>query len=113
MWVAIFCALSVAISLLSLAVAFSAAKNVNHALASPHLRVDYSALQLQSLKDSLAEQAEALEQLANRVKMQRVRTATSHVRDAAGSRGEPDPHADPEGWRAWKNAQLRNPQRSN
>lgn len=60
---------------------------------------------LESLAASQAELAETMEQLANRVKMQRVRNAANH---ATGVRsGEPDARTDPEGWRAWKNAQLR------
>lgn len=110
MWPVILSALSVCIAVGSLAVAFLAARNVDRALSSPHLRSDYSKLQLQSLKDSLSEQAEALELLANRVKMQRVRTAATHVRGSPREPdGEPDAVTDPEGWRAWKNKQLRNP----
>jgi hypothetical protein len=61
---------------------------------------------LESLAASQAELAETMETLANRVKMQRVRTAAMHA-TKLGSGGEPDARTDPEGWRAWKNAQLR------
>lgn len=108
MWSAFFCVLSVLTSLLSLGVASSAVRRANHALESRPASKDWFASQLQSVRQSLEEQSNALEVLSNRIKMTRVRNAADHVRPKKeGSSGEPDPHAEPELWRAWKNQQLR------
>jgi len=61
--------------------------------------------QLQSLASSLTDTQETLTELANRVKMMRVRNAVRHTDDSKN--GEPDARLDPERWRIWKNAQLR------
>lgn len=63
-------------------------------------RSDTESLQLQ-----LRELSETVEQLANRVKMQRVRNAINHVPDKP-STDLPDPHKDPDGWRRAMNAKL-------
>jgi len=60
---------------------------------------------LLSIDNSLQEHMETLSSLANRVKMMKVRNAITHTDRDKG--GEPDAKSDPEGWRAWKNAQLR------
>jgi len=61
--------------------------------------------QLQSLASSLTDTQETLAELAQRVKMMKVRNAVRHTdRD---NDGEPDAKSDPERWRTWKNAQLR------
>lgn len=57
-----------------------------------------------SATNSIDELREIVAGVVNSQKMQRVRRATTH---ALGSSGEPDPKADPEAWRAWKNSQLR------
>lgn len=66
---------------------------------------------LVSLETSLAEQADALQAVANRVKMQKVRNAANHVHDR-DDKQTPDPYRDPDGWRKAMNKSLamRNPQ---
>jgi len=59
----------------------------------------------QLLEQRLTEAEQTLVLLANRLKMTKVRNAITHVDRDKG--GEPDAKSDPEGWRAWKNAQLR------
>jgi hypothetical protein len=59
-----------------------------------------------SLEARLTELEEALQVVANRVKMSRVRTTALHATEK-GSRGEPDFRSDPEAWRAWQNRQLK------
>jgi hypothetical protein len=65
---------------------------------------------VQSLQTSLEETQSALEHLANRVKMQRVRNATDHAtgngKAKLGADGLPDPYTDPDGWRKAMNAKL-------
>lgn len=48
---------------------------------SPHAALRSFASKIASIEEFQAEQAETLKQLANRVKMQRVRTAINHVSD--------------------------------
>ena len=60
---------------------------------------------LLSLDKSVQDTQEVLAELAQRVKMMKVRSAVNHVR--RGDQGEPDARLDPEAWRNWKNAQLR------
>lgn len=105
MWTAIFCALSAAIALLSLAVSVFAARRAARVAALPQERLRSVESRLGSIEGSIPEMQQTMEVLANRVKMQRVRTAANHVQ--AGSNGEPDVRSDPEAWRAWKNSQLR------
>jgi hypothetical protein len=50
------------------------------------------------------ELTELVDSVVQSQKMARVRKGTKH---ATGSHGEPDPLTDPEGWRNWKNAQIR------
>lgn len=108
MWQLIFSVLSVSISILSLAVALFAARRAIRAQALQRRAPHYSESQLQSLRDSLKDQAAALETLSNRVKMSRVRNNAEHVRGSPREPdGEPDPTVDPEGWRRWQNKQLR------
>jgi cell division protein FtsX len=45
--------------------------------------------QIESLRNSLNEQADALQTIANRVKMQRVRTAALHVGDQSTTSSDP------------------------
>jgi hypothetical protein len=61
--------------------------------------------QAKSAVNSVDELREITETVAQQQKMSRVRKASVHA--LRGSLGEPDPKADPEGWRAWKNSQLR------
>jgi hypothetical protein len=58
---------------------------------------------LKSLETSLEETQDALAEVANRVKMMRVRSATNHVRP---SNATPDPHTDPDAWRKMMNSRL-------
>lgn len=104
MWSVIFSVSSVVIALLSLAVAFFAARIASHARELPQARLRSVESRTESLVASLNDLQSTMEVLANRVKMQRVRNFAMH---AVKSDGEPDAATDPEGWRAWKNAQLR------
>lgn len=58
---------------------------------------------IQSIEDSLADTQDTLKMVANRVKMQRVRTVAAHAEDAGKL---PDPYKDPDGWRAAMNSRL-------
>jgi len=97
-----FSVLSAAVAFLSAAVALSAARSAIRERASLRRQVDSCESQLRSLRTSLEEQSSTLETLANRVKMQRVRTAALHVKDDR----EPDPYQNPDEWRKSMNRQL-------
>ena len=110
MWTITFCALSVVLSILSLAWARSAVLTARHALASPPQKLASLTSQVESLTTSRDEMLSLLADLANRLKMQRVRAATSHTdRGPTPTRGggdEPDPYKDPEAWRKMMNRRM-------
>ena len=96
MWTTIFCALSVVLSIVSMAWARSAALTARHALASPPQKLHLLTSQVESLTTSRDEMLSLLADLANRLKMQRVRTVATH---GTAPNSEPDPYKDPEAWR--------------
>lgn len=104
MWIAIFSALSVVIALASLAVALFAVRRASRVAELPLARQHSVESRLGSIECSLSELEAAISTVANSVKMARVRGAALH---AVGSGGEPDARSDPEGWRNWKNRQMR------
>ena len=117
MWSVIFCALSAVVSGLAVLSCASSARNAQ--VASESLREELvlsrslsasSSVSLKNLKSTHEELALVVEDLANRIKMQRVRTISSHAersaRDGGRQPGEPDGRTDPEGWRRWRNEQL-------
>lgn len=60
-----------------------------------------------SFESKLEELTVTVGEVAQRVKMQRVRAAANHATGERGRPdGEPDPHTDPDGWRAWMNDRL-------
>lgn len=63
-------------------------------------------LRLGSVERSLAELTATMQELANRVKMQRVRAAVNHVPDRPVDESLPDPYRDPDGWRKAMNERL-------
>jgi hypothetical protein len=103
MWLGFFSALSVSICILCVAVAIYSAQRAIHASESLAPRVRSVESRLESLRGSLDDVTTTLTDLANRVKMQRVRTAVNH---GNGKSEGPDPYKDPEGWRKMMNAQI-------
>lgn len=89
----------------SLAAIYLAVRSAGHVWELQRALADFKPLAAQSLETRLSELESTLSVVANRVKMTKVRNAATHLeRDKTG---EPDAKSDPEGWRAWKNAQLR------
>lgn len=99
----IFIAACAVLSVLSALVSLQAARNARADLESLDRRLHLLESSTRSLQDSATSQAETLEQLANRVKMQRVRNAVNH---AARDNDEPDPYRDPNAWRQAMNKRL-------
>lgn len=73
------------------AIAVWVALVVQHHKTDPKLRRDleFQAQKLHTLTDSLTELEETVRQLANRVKMQRVRNAINHIDHAKGDEEAP------------------------
>jgi hypothetical protein len=103
-WIAFFCVSSAILCGLCLTGAIFVALAARHERESLLRKLRSCESQIKSTLDSVDELREIVQEIANSQKMQRVRRATKH---AAGSMGEPDPKADPEGWRAWMNSKLR------
>lgn len=103
---AIFNALSVLSFILSAAAIYFAARAATVVQELRDLAARFPASALQSLRDSQADQAQALADIANRVKMIKVRNAANHVRDDRPKDAMPDPHRDPEGWRKAMNERI-------
>lgn len=105
MWIVIFSVL-IALSLLaSLVATFLAVRSAARVLELQLAFASFRPLDAKLLEQRLSESEQTLSLLANRLKMTRVRNAVTHTdRD---KNGEPDAVSDPEGWRRWKNAQLR------
>ena len=117
MWSVIFCALSAVVSGLAVLSCASSARSAQAASESLQEELALSRSlgaslsgSLKNLKTAHAELELLVEELANRIKMQRVRTISSHAdrsaRDGGRQPGEPDGRTDPEGWRRWRNEQL-------
>lgn len=110
MWSVISSVLSVLACFLSIAAVFYSARSVTVSRELLDQSSRLPASRISSLETSLADTQDALQAVANRVKMQRVRNIADHAtgpRTKVGSSGEPDAATDPEGWRNWMNAQLR------
>lgn len=110
MWPSVLCIAFSAIALLvSLIACFYAVKDAT-ALASLQERMKISPVsRLESCESSIESLAVEMGNLANRVKMIKVRRAADHVKDDDGNDrlpGEPDWRKDPEAWRNWKNQQI-------
>jgi septal ring factor EnvC (AmiA/AmiB activator) len=88
MWTFFFYASLAILSCLSLAVAFYAVRIARARTESPRATLASFASKIASIESFQEEQAETLKQLANRVKMQRVRTAIHHTEAATVDSGD-------------------------
>lgn len=109
MWTGFFYALIALACIGSLTGCVVSVRNVQAERESLHRRLRSVESQTRLLDSSQTELREIVQGMAESQKMQRVRRATTHATQKAGSQGEPDPVREPELWRAWKNAQLRVP----
>lgn len=73
-------------------------------LAEANTRLPESALQ--SLRESIQEHGDMLLALANRVKMMKVRSASSHTDAPAKNGALPDPYKNPDEWRKAMNERI-------
>lgn len=106
MWIV---TLSVAVAfacLASLGALLLAARTAAAVRALPDLLTCSTESRLRSLEDSMAEALEVTRDTANKLKMQRVRTANSHATSASSRSALPDPYKEPEKWREAVNRRL-------
>jgi DNA repair ATPase RecN len=104
MWLTFFCVSTAATACASLAISVFAARRAARALASPPQRLRSVESRLQSVEQLAEEHTQAMTDLANRLKMIKVRSAASH-----GFKSDnelPDAYRDPEGWRRAMNSRL-------
>jgi len=103
---AIFSALSVLSFILSCVALFYSAQSVIR-LRGLQVRFRSSPLsRLDSLETSLTDTQAVLSELANKVKMMKVRGAVHHQGEPTT---DPDPYTQPDEWRARMNAKLKGP----
>lgn len=96
MWIAISCALSATFSVL---LAFLVARLAVRDAASSVRQARSLGSRIESLEASRDEQVQTLSDLANKIKMQRVRHAG--LTHGERSTDRPDPYKDPDGWRKY------------
>lgn len=98
-----FNALSVAAFILSILAALFSARLATLVQALREQLRAFPLSRLKSVETSQEEIAETVKQLANRVKMQRVRTAINHTNDEPTN---PDPYTNPDAWRRAANKRI-------
>jgi hypothetical protein len=104
MWLTFFCVSTAVIACASLLLAFFAVLYARRALESPPLRLRSVELKAQSCEQLVEEHTQAITDLTNRLKMMKVRSASSHaIKD---DNGLPDPYRDPDGWRRAMNSRM-------
>ena len=106
MWTVYFSALGAILSLCCALAAFYVASNAARERESLARNTRLLASRVDSLASSMSEWSVELEGLANRVKMQRVRTAVTHLDPKSSPEKMPDPYKDPDGWRLAMNRKL-------
>ena len=109
MWASIFFASTVGLCFACLIGCIFTVQRARDAQGSLLRRLRSCESTLQLTQQSVEELTAIVNSVAQQQKMSRVRKATTH---AIGSSSEPDPIREPEQWRAWMNAQIRNPQRA-
>jgi hypothetical protein len=104
LWHGIFFALIAAVAVNALGTALYAVRLANRALGLPQIKLRSVESRLQLLEQLTEEQTSAQTDLANRLKMMRVRSATSHA--TKSDNGLPDPYKEPDRWRIEANKRL-------
>ena len=106
MWINIFSALIAVCAICSLPMAWFAVRIARHVAELPHQRLRSCESKLQSVELLVSEHTTAIEDMANRIKMMKVRSATAH--GSKSDTGMPDPYRDPEAWRKAMNQRIAN-----
>lgn len=103
MWTDIFSALSAAIAFCSAVGAVFAARRAYRVSVSLRGRLRSCESQLELTGRSLEESRELLTELANKIKMTKLRNVVRHGSNASEA---PDPFKEPEAWRKYANVEL-------
>lgn len=103
MWTTFFFALTVIASVTCLIGTIYVARSAKVGAASLQKRLRSCESQIASMTTSQEELVQTVTDVANRVKMQRVRNIATH---ATGSPGEPDPYKNPDEWRSMMTRKL-------
>lgn len=103
MWLAISNALSASICILCLVLSVWNVRIAIRERESLVRRTRSLESSMDSVRLTIDEHSNALSEVANRVKMMKVRNAANHTQ---GSSGEPDPYRDPDLWRKTMNARI-------
>lgn len=106
MWSGIFFALSVTVCIVCSLVSLSAVKVAARASESARRRLSSCESRIESLESSHKDALTLMGDLANRLKMTRVRAAASHLDRDQGKSTEPDPYTQPDEWRKSMNKRL-------
>lgn len=106
MWLATFCALSVTACIVCTLACLSAVKAADRVSESVRRRVSSCESRVESLEDSLKEALTLMADLANRIKMTRVRAAASHLDHRQSQSTDPDPYTQPDEWRKMMGKRL-------
>jgi DNA repair ATPase RecN len=104
LWHVIFFVLSAAVSAASIFLSVWSVRVANRALESPPVKLRSVESRLQSMDDLTQEHTQALTDLANRLKMIKVRKASTH--SSPDDNGLPDPYKEPDRWRIEANKRL-------
>lgn len=98
--------LSAGAAILCLLAAISAALYARRVVALPRAKLRSIELRIESLENSVSEWSQTVTDLANSLKMTRVRAASTHASKARTDDGLPDPFTDPDGWRKAMNKRI-------
>jgi len=104
MWSATFSVSTAVVCVCCAIIAVWSARNAARVAASPLAKLRSSESRIASLETSVSELTELQTELANRLKMMRVRNSTAGPRSSAET--IPDPHRDPDGWRKAMNLKI-------
>ena len=106
MWTGIFFALSVTVCIVCSAVSLSAVRLATRASESARRRLSSCESRVELLEDSHKQALTLMADLANRLKMTRVRAANAHSVPNPDASIAPDPYKDPEAWRKMMNRRM-------
>lgn len=103
MWPVFSNVLSALACFLSILAVISAALSAIRVRELQDRKLHWPESRIKSLETSLTDTQDALEEVANRVKMMKVRSAARHVQEKAS---DPDPYTQPDEWRRAMNKRL-------
>lgn len=101
-----FSALSVVLATASLILAFWSARSAKRAVESPPAKLRSIESRIESLEGSVSEWSQLTTDVANSVKMMKVRRMTAGPSSSAQADDFPDPYKDPDKWRAAMNRRI-------